>query len=221
MPSYKAVPRQERVEATRHEIVAAAVHAFRVRGYTATTMSTVAAIAKVSPRTLYRYFGSKSDLFAAVTEESAAKFINELFENVHRLPLRDAIIESVERTDNALTAESREMMRLAAADEKAWRHFLAAANSAQTTVAGALRAASDPAQLPNAEAGDSLIWEVRASAVLGAVTTAYRRWATTDGHPLPVLVAKGIDAVLPVVVPPGVDATGAQSAEGPRFNRTI
>lgn len=215
MPSYKAVPRQERVEATRHEIVAAAVHAFRVRGYTATTMSTVAAIARVSPRTLYRYFGSKSDLFAAATEESTAKFINELFENVHRLPLRDAIIGAVERADNELNTESREMMRLAAADEKAWRHFLAAANRAQATVAAALRTASDPAQLPAGAADDSLIWEVRASAVLGAVTTAYRRWATADGHPLPVLIASAINAVLPVVVSSPGAAPGSQPAVNP------
>ncbi|MEE6174918.1 TetR/AcrR family transcriptional regulator [Mycobacterium sp. 050134] len=198
----------------RSDIVAAAVHAFRVRGYTATTMSTVAAIARVSPRTLYRHFGSKSDLFGAATEESTARFISGLFENVHKLSLREAIIEAVERADNELNAESREMMRLAAADEKAWRHFLAAADRAQPTVAAVLRAASGPAQLPDGAADDSLIWEVRASAVLGAVTTAYRRWATTDGQPLPVLVAGAIDAVLPVISSPGSDASGTESADG-------
>lgn len=199
LPSYKAVPTRERVEATRHELVTAAVHAFRVRGYAATKISTVAAIAGVSPRTVYRYFGSKSELFAAATEEAAAKFLNELFENVHNLPLRDAIIEAVERADMELNGESREMMRLAAADEKAWRYFLGAANRVQPTLAAALRSAIEPGSPAEDAAGDSLIWEVRASAVLGAISTAYRQWATTSGYQLSTLVASAIDAVLPVV----------------------
>lgn len=127
--------------------------------------------------------------------------------------MRDAIIEAIERTDNELNAESREMMRLTAADEKAWRHFLAAANRAQPTVAAALRAAGDPAQPSDRAVDDSLIWEVRASAVLGAITTAYRHWATTAGLPLPALVADAIDAVLPVVIAPRRAAPGAQSVD--------
>src|SRR5262245_16423726 len=87
LPSYRAVPTRERTEATHRDIVAAAVHAFRVRGYAATTMSTVAAIAGVSPRTLYRYFGSKSELFAATVEEANAEFLEQLSHRIHTSPL--------------------------------------------------------------------------------------------------------------------------------------
>ena len=65
LPSYRKVPTHERIATTHREIVAAAVHAFLVRGYTATKMSTIAAITGVSLRTLYRYFGSKGELLGA------------------------------------------------------------------------------------------------------------------------------------------------------------
>ena len=211
LPSYRAVPTRQRIETTHREIIAAAVHAFRVRGYGATKMSTVAAIAGVSPRTLYRYFGSKSELFAATVEESTAKFLHELSEKVNTSPLRDAIIEAIEDADIELNGESREMMRLAAADEKAWRYFLGATNRVQPTLAAALRAATEPEPPADPPAENPFFWDVRASALLGAITTAYRRWATTPGSDLSGLIATAVDAVLPVIVsgrrhPPSPDA---------------
>jgi hypothetical protein len=71
------------------------------------------------------------------------------------------------------------MMRLAATDEMAWRCPLGAASRAQPTLAAALRAATlgeHPAE-PFGE--QPLVWDVEASALLGAITTAYRRWVTT------------------------------------------
>jgi AcrR family transcriptional regulator len=199
LPSYRAVPTRERVEATRRDIIAAAVHAFRLQGYAATQISTVAAIAGVSPRTLYRYFGSKSELFAATVEESTENFLKPVSERISSFPLRDAIIDGVKCADIELNGENREMMRLAAADEKAWRHFLGATNRLQATLATALRVAAERAEGSEHSDDEALLWDVRAAALLGAITTAYRRWATTPGSDLPSVIATAVDAVMPVV----------------------
>jgi AcrR family transcriptional regulator len=199
LPSYRAVPTRERTEATHREIIAAAVHAFRVRGYAATTMSTVAALAGVSPRTLYRYFGSKSELFAATVEEPNAKFIEQLSHLILSSPLRDAILAAIENADIKLDDESREMMRLAAADEIAWRYFLGAASRNEPVLAAALRAAAGRDESGEPSGDELLLWDVRASALLGAIAAAYRRWATTPGSELSDLAAKAVDAVLPAI----------------------
>jgi AcrR family transcriptional regulator len=177
----------------------AAVHAFRLQGYAATQISTVAAIAGVSPRTLYRYFGSKSELFAATVEESTENFLKQVSARISSFPLRDAIIDGVKSADIELNGENREMMRLAAADEKAWRYFLGATNRLQATLATALRVAAERAQGSEHCDDEALLWDVRAAALLGAITTAYRRWATTPGSELPSVIATAVDAVMPVV----------------------
>jgi hypothetical protein len=63
----------------------------------------------------------------------------------------------------------------------------------------ALRVAAERRQHAEASTEDSLLWEVRASALIGAISTAYRRWATTPGSELSSFVAVAVDAVLPVV----------------------
>jgi AcrR family transcriptional regulator len=199
LPSYRAVPTRERTESTHREIVAAAVHAFRVRGYAATTMSTVAALAGVSPRTLYRYFGSKSELFAATVEEPNTKFIEQLSRLILNAPLRDAILAAIKNADIELNGESREMMRLAATDEIAWRYFLGAASRNEPVLAAALRASAGRDEPGEPSPDELLLWDVRASALLGAIAAAYRRWATTPGSELSDLAAKAVDVVLPAI----------------------
>ena len=198
LPSYQAVSTAERHEATHREIVAAAVHAFRVRGYAATTMSTVAAIAGVSPRTLYRYFGAKSELFAATVDEVNAEFLQQLSERIHTSPIHDALISAVENAYRELNGESREMMRLTAADQNAWRYFLGAASRMQSTLAAALRSAAGQDE-GEGSTGEQLVWEVRASALLGAISTAYHRWATSPGSELSDQIAVAVEVVLPAV----------------------
>jgi AcrR family transcriptional regulator len=206
LPSYRAVPRRERLDATHHAIVSAAVHAFRVRGYSATTMPTIAAIAGVSPRTLYRHFGSKSALFAATVAEATTEFLQRLSTQIHKTPLREAILVAFERTNIEMNEESREMMQVASVDEDVWRYFQAATSGMQPALVATLRSAtaSQAAVVPD----DGLIWDVRAGALLAAMSTAYRRWAATPGSELLELVASAIDTVLPIVTPPthdGVD----------------
>lgn len=165
-------------------------------------MSAVAAIAGVSPRTLYRYFGSKSDLFTATVEEANNEFLEQLSESIQALPLRDAILAAVRDAESELNGESREMMRLAAADEKAWRYFLGATTRIQPILAAALRDAAQHGEAKWPSADTPLLWDVMAGALLGAISTAYRRWATTPDSELFNLVATAVDIVLPTFTCP-------------------
>jgi AcrR family transcriptional regulator len=198
LPSYRAESREQRQEETRRAIIESAVHAFRVQGYSATTMSTVAALARVSPRTLYRHYGSKDALFAATVARGTMNFLDELAANIGDAPLRDAVLTAVRRAHVSIGKEHREMMKLATAHEEVWQYFLGATSRMQPKLAATLRRAADPSdRTPLTSVGEQLLWEVRASALLGAITTAYRRWATTPRSKLEDLVADAMDTVMP------------------------
>src|SRR5215469_836607 len=89
LPCYRPESRERRQQETRRAIIESAVHAFRVQGYSATTMGSVAALARVSPRTLYRHYGSKDALFAATVALGAMRFLEELAANIGNAPLRE------------------------------------------------------------------------------------------------------------------------------------
>jgi AcrR family transcriptional regulator len=213
LPSYRAVPTRERVALTHREIVAAAVHAFRVRGYPGTTMATVAAVAGVSPRTLYRYFGSKSELFAATIVAVATDFLDQLSVGIHELPLLDAILNAFERTNGEMDEEIREMMRIASNDEEVWRYFLGATNRLQPALAVTLKAAAGATGA--CSPAEDLVWDVRSSALLGAIATAYRLWATTTDLELSDLIGTAVATVLPSLTASGAGPPQRKDPTGP------
>src|SRR5215813_8771605 len=53
----------------RREILDAALYCFRRRGFHQATMQEICAEANLSPGALYRYFGSKADIIAAIAED--------------------------------------------------------------------------------------------------------------------------------------------------------
>ena len=53
----------------RREILDAALYCFRRRGFHQATMQEICAEAGISPGALYRYFGSKADIIAAIAED--------------------------------------------------------------------------------------------------------------------------------------------------------
>src|ERR1700676_2131236 len=55
----------------RDAIVAAAADLFRERGFRATSLDDIGAVAGVSGPAIYRYFSSKHELLAALIEEAA------------------------------------------------------------------------------------------------------------------------------------------------------
>ena len=64
--------RAEQVAQTRRDILAAAGALFRADGYTAVAMPAIAREAGVAVETIYRAFGSKAGLFAAVIDAAVA-----------------------------------------------------------------------------------------------------------------------------------------------------
>lgn len=79
-------------EKKRGEIVEAAGRAFRAHGYGATTMTLIAQEAGASKNTLYRYFSSKEEVFAAYVV-AAGEGHREMLD--HALPLGDDCRESL------------------------------------------------------------------------------------------------------------------------------
>lgn len=73
-------------EDIRQRILAAALEVFAAEGFVGATMSTIAARAGLGAASLYRYYASKDDLFAAViTPELAERFASLLDRRVRAL----------------------------------------------------------------------------------------------------------------------------------------
>jgi AcrR family transcriptional regulator len=70
--SNQSPPGQPEVDDTRQRILQAAAQLFAEQGYARATTRALAAAADVNEVTLFRHFGSKKNLFAAVVEEYAA-----------------------------------------------------------------------------------------------------------------------------------------------------
>ena len=70
--------RERRKEARPAELLAAALHLFVEKGYSATKAEEVAKLAGVSKGTLFLYFASKEELFKAVVRENISQRFNEL-----------------------------------------------------------------------------------------------------------------------------------------------
>jgi AcrR family transcriptional regulator len=64
--NYDASGRRARAQRTRADVIEAARRLFVERGFVATTVSDIAAAAQVSPETIYKAFGSKTALVAAL-----------------------------------------------------------------------------------------------------------------------------------------------------------
>ncbi|GAA0531771.1 TetR family transcriptional regulator [Saccharopolyspora subtropica] len=80
-------PRRRRDSAaTKEALLQAASELFAERGFTATTVRDVAARAGVNQALLFRYFGSKQELFAAVLSHNSSRVLDE--QPLEQLPRR-------------------------------------------------------------------------------------------------------------------------------------
>jgi len=100
--------RERKKHETRDTVTAAAHELFRARGFDAVTVDEIAAAAKVSPRTVFRYFGSKEAILFG-DHESLLAFIRSAIaarpaDEPIMVALREAVIEFTEHT-----AEHREL----------------------------------------------------------------------------------------------------------------
>jgi AcrR family transcriptional regulator len=157
-------------------------------------MEAVAALAGVSPRTLYRHYGSKGALLAATIAVGAADFLHQFAAYIQRWPLRRSILTAFSHSVIEVSEESRALLHLATTDEEANRHWLATSQRMLPALSASLCAAA------GAEPGsDPLAWSVRASALLGALNVGYRSWAATPGSDLLDVIAEAVDTVLPIL----------------------
>lgn len=89
---YDSPHRREQAAATRRKVIAAAQPLFLEHGYAGTTMAAIARDAGVVVETVYRSFGSKSGLFAAVVEAALAGGVERAEVPVEERPAIAAII---------------------------------------------------------------------------------------------------------------------------------
>jgi AcrR family transcriptional regulator len=196
LPTYRPIPIDERAEKTRQAIVSAATDAFRLHGYAATTMGAVAALAGVSPRTLYRHYGSKGELFAATIAVGMADFLEQLRAYVQRWPLRRSILTAFTHVAIEASEDSRGLLYLITTDDEASQFALATSQRMLPSLSAILRAAA------GADIDDNRVtWEVRAAALLDALSIGYRYWAATPGSDLLAVVTEAVDTVLPILQP--------------------
>jgi TetR/AcrR family transcriptional regulator, repressor for uid operon len=83
-------------EARRREILAAAQSCFRDKGFHATSIAEICAAAEISAGGLYRYFGSKEEIIAAMAEEereSVSGLLREVSEAAEFMPALEALFE--------------------------------------------------------------------------------------------------------------------------------
>jgi len=83
-----------KTDAKRRDIVATAWEVFRAKGFEGASMSDVAERLGGSKATLYRYYGSKEELFAAALEEALREQNDDAYQRITRAAdLRDRLLE--------------------------------------------------------------------------------------------------------------------------------
>src|SRR5215469_11107284 len=98
--------RQAAKDERREAIVSIAHEAFLSNGYSATSMSQIAAKLGGSKGTLYNYFSSKEELFAAVVGRKCEQFLAALYDaEVEGVELREALMHAAERIIQLATSD--------------------------------------------------------------------------------------------------------------------
>lgn len=83
-----------KTDAKRRDIVATAWEVFRAKGFEGASMSDVAERLGGSKATIYRYYASKEELFAAALEEALQEQNDEAYERITRAAdLRERLLE--------------------------------------------------------------------------------------------------------------------------------
>jgi TetR/AcrR family transcriptional regulator, mexJK operon transcriptional repressor len=82
VPQLSTAVQSGRTGRSRQAIIQAATEVFLRNGYLGATTDEVAARASVSKQTIYRHFGDKQHLFAAVILDKATTVVDEVFETI-------------------------------------------------------------------------------------------------------------------------------------------
>ena len=125
--------REEYAEATRQAIAKAARQLFSERGYFATKVDDVAALARVAPATVYAVSGGKQGLLRTLTETSTTDpTIEATIGSIDKLDDPSAILRLVAATVRSMREQFGDIMRVllnTAPHDKAVRESLAIATT--------------------------------------------------------------------------------------------
>jgi AcrR family transcriptional regulator len=200
--------RQAQVRATRLTVIEAAKRLFVGHGYPATTIETIAETAEVPLPTVYRLFGSKRALLAAVLDTSfggddqpiafadrpavraaraepdPAKLVTAFARIVREFMERSSVIHHVLATAAQVDADAAELL----ADIRRQRH------TGQSRIVAALdaRGALDPG-LDKAEAADTVY--ALLSPEVHRILTVERGWSADDYERW---IARSLSTLMPV-----------------------
>lgn len=89
-------PHPSRAEGTRNEILLAAARLFRDRGYQATTLRDIAAIANMKAGSIYYHFDSKDEILAEVLDLGIERIHHGVRDALAALPPKASAVEAIE-----------------------------------------------------------------------------------------------------------------------------
>lgn len=158
----------QRPTAGRLRIEESAHEAFVRYGYAATTMESIAALAGVSERTVYRHFGSKSALVVRPMREWIHAYVDAVRARALHSCVFDALVEVVDTLE--LEHLPRQFFEELTKDPGARGAWLAVLAEQQDPIALILREA------PSTRIPQVLTSRLCASLVLSALDTGFRMW---------------------------------------------
>ena len=105
--------RAEYAEATRRAILAAARELFVGRGYTATKVDEVAALARVSPATVYAVAGGKQGLLHTLVDDwTQAPEVDEAYRAIEASATADGVLDIVASTCRRMRCDWGDVMKI-------------------------------------------------------------------------------------------------------------
>ncbi|SDS59914.1 DNA-binding transcriptional regulator, AcrR family [Actinopolymorpha singaporensis] len=207
--------REQKKQATREALRAAALRLARERGPDNVRVDDIAEAAGVSPRTYNNYFSSREQaIVAAVTAERETRVAAAVADRLVHAALADAVVEAVVEQYTAPDDQAREALLLIIGNPGLRNAFVGSAAAIENPLAAMLA--------ERLEGTDDLAAQVLAAGVSAAVRVALRRWlrgATESGSVGGLVVPSGSlpDLLRAALAPlaPALDAAGKR-ARGPR-----
>ena len=183
--------RKRKKLATRERVRTCALRLFQEQGYEATTVEQIAAAARVSHMTVFRYFPTKEDV--ALSDSYDPLIVELLLQTPATRPLIDrvraALLQGLgqlyESDRDMLLSQNKLIVSTPALRERLWANQL----TTQEAILQALNAGDEgtPAAFTT---------KVTVAACLAAATTAVLSWVENDGTPeLPDLLQEALDTL--------------------------
>ena len=183
--------RKRKKLATRERVRTCALRLFQEQGYEATTVEQIAAAARVSHMTVFRYFPTKEDV--ALSDSYDPLIVELLLQTPATQPLIDRIRAALlqglgqlyESDRDMLLSQNKLIVSTPALRERLWANQL----TTQEAILQALNAG-------NEDTPAAFTTKVTVAACLAAATTAVLSWVENDGTPeLPDLLQEALDTL--------------------------